>query len=211
MDYYLKHAAYWDTTADETYARWSKQDPWMERVVGLIEAMGGNSILDLGCGQGILYDRLPESLRAIYMGVDSSSGMLDVFRKRHPEATVFQRDIRTLDEPRADIVVCLNTLMYFSESLPEVLATMAKLVLPGGHALFTAPLEDGELGNTINEETLADSRLPVALRGPREENGRYVFVRPDFALMVVDAFKTASRFYFRDLKENKYWMIGVTL
>lgn len=40
--------------------------------------------LDVGCGTGLLLDILKVSPDE-YLGIDSSSKMLDVFRKKHPE------------------------------------------------------------------------------------------------------------------------------
>ena len=132
MEFYQKHKTFWDKTAPEMYLRWSTQDPWMTNIIVPAiesEVYPPQKLLDIGCGQGILYDRLPESVRTCYTGMDFSQSMLDVFSKRQVNANVVLDDIidSKLPDFFADVSVCLNTLMYFDKDLPIALSTINRL------------------------------------------------------------------------------------
>ena len=49
----------------------------------------GGSVLDVGCGQGVLARRLPDSAYSRYVGIDLSGSAIAVAQQRQPERTAF--------------------------------------------------------------------------------------------------------------------------
>ena len=67
------------------------------------------SILDIGCGDQVVSQVLPDE---IYTGVDISSVVIDRNRANHPNRQFVCGDILDLDLPRADLVICLDVLIH---------------------------------------------------------------------------------------------------
>lgn len=79
---------------------WPNEDDLQKRfdvMLGLIpESESKVSLLDLGCGVGLLIDYLKKSGRRgtfDYWGIDMSNKMIEIARNRHPGARFEQRDI----------------------------------------------------------------------------------------------------------------------
>lgn len=92
------------------------------RAIGMSESQEKYSILDVGCGCGLLRDHLEMrfSNRVTYTGLDASPAMLEAARQRHPEASFVQHDIA---EGRTDLTcdwVVANGLLTERRGTPEV-------------------------------------------------------------------------------------------
>jgi SAM-dependent methyltransferase len=69
-----------------------------------------DSVLDVGCGEGLWMPDMPRGVR--YVGVDVSQEALSVAREKHPE-----RDYRLYgggDLPVADLVICKHVFQHMS-------------------------------------------------------------------------------------------------
>jgi len=77
----------------------------------------GTTVLDLGCGTGTLLVELERyGLRGI--GIDLSSEMVDIARRKHPTLDFIVSDMCSLDlERKFDLVLCTNDAMNYL--LPE--------------------------------------------------------------------------------------------
>jgi small RNA 2'-O-methyltransferase len=65
----------------------------MEAVVAEVLASGASSVLDFGCGDGVMLTRLAKepAIERLF-GVDLCEPSLDAFRRRHREMTAHERD-----------------------------------------------------------------------------------------------------------------------
>lgn len=93
-------------------------------VMGILGDVSGLSVLDVGCGTGLLLDHLAPKE---YTGIDVSAGMLSVFKKKHPAANLKNTDLYSFSGGRYDLVVALfGTASYLSASEIERLPMLAK-------------------------------------------------------------------------------------
>lgn len=87
-----------------------EHDLLMKKAASLIV---GNSVLDVGCGLGHLYEHVTRLNPSIeYLGLDQSADMLKRARVRHPDARFEQGNIYDMDPPKFDTVVCLDVLHH---------------------------------------------------------------------------------------------------
>jgi len=102
----------------------------------------GCRVLDVGCGGGILTESMATA-GADASGIDMAEGPLEVARLHQIEsgAEVEYRQA-TAEEMAAehpgqfDVVTCLEMLEHVP-SPPQVIASVAELVRPGGHVFFS--------------------------------------------------------------------------
>ena len=104
------------------------------------------SVLDLGCGTGLMARALPDDLSYL-AGVDLSEQMLELANFGNNYDDLFCQDvIAYLNKCRDkfDLVVAADLLPYVSE-LSELLAAVAGVMKDGGYFLFS--FEQGEAGS----------------------------------------------------------------
>ena len=73
----------------------TRQYIWKDIKPLLRFAKNGDNILDLGCGNGRLY-QLFKDLSITFTGIDSSKGLIDIARESHPDAEFIVSDMRKL-------------------------------------------------------------------------------------------------------------------
>jgi 2-polyprenyl-6-hydroxyphenyl methylase/3-demethylubiquinone-9 3-methyltransferase len=102
----------------------------------------GSRVLDVGCGGGILAEAMATA-GADVSGIDMAEGPLAVARLHQIESGVKvdyqQATAEELAEKHPgefDVVTCLEMLEHVP-SPPQVIASAAKLVKPGGHVFFS--------------------------------------------------------------------------
>jgi trans-aconitate methyltransferase len=110
-------------------------------VTDLLAAQPGESILDLGCGDGALTERIAKASGAIMTGVDSSAAMLAAARERG--LTVVEASGDTLPFTNQFDAVFSNAALHWMANAEAVLACVHRALKPGGR--FVA--EMGGLGN----------------------------------------------------------------
>jgi SAM-dependent methyltransferase len=106
----------------------------------LADEIGARSIVDLGCGTGLLTRSLANPGRTV-IGVDPSRTMLDYARRQPGSASVtwIDGDARALPPTgTADLAICTgNAIMHVSpEELPSTLTSLAKVLRSGGTLSF---------------------------------------------------------------------------
>lgn len=136
----------WDNVA-AWYDGWMGQDGSeyhrqvaIPALLQLLEPKAGESVLDIGAGQGVLAPYLHEAGLA-YLGVEASGRLVRLAHKRHPQARMVQGDARRLaavvgiTQDGFDTAVFLLSLQDM-DPLETVLHNAAWALKPGGHLVI---------------------------------------------------------------------------
>ncbi|HEX5114889.1 MAG TPA: methyltransferase domain-containing protein [Pseudonocardiaceae bacterium] len=177
----------------------------------LADEIGARSIVDLGCGTGLLTRSLAGPGRTV-VGVDPSRTMLDHARRQPgAESVTWVHGDATALAPNgtADLAVCTgNAIMHIGpRELPETLAALAKSLRPGGTLSFESrnpayrEWERWTREATYGERAIPSGQLREWLDVTEIDDGRVVFdahnVFPDGEDRVYTSvlfFRTASEF-----------------
>lgn len=141
-----------DAGTEAAYDRWAHyydigegdRRPHLEFYASLLRP-GDRSVLEIGCGTGVVAAALAERIRAAglaprVVGLDLSSAMLQVARARHPSLEWVHADMRRPGvSGRFDLLVCcFNTFQFMLEDadLAQAFASARQHVEPEGRLAF---------------------------------------------------------------------------
>jgi SAM-dependent methyltransferase len=109
-----------------------------KRTAFLIELCPVGEGLDVGCGTGVLAERLARQGLAM-TGVDPSAGMLDVLRQKGPSVTAVQGSGTALPfaDDSFDLVMCVAVLHHVADAaaVQETLGEMVRVARPTGRVV----------------------------------------------------------------------------
>lgn len=108
-----------------------------ESVLELVEAEAGGLVVDLGCGNGALTQKLADRGYRV-LGVDDSAEMVAEARALHPGLPFQKGDAVTFQlEEKADIIFSNAVLHWIDGSRQQALArNVAAQLKPGGQFIF---------------------------------------------------------------------------
>lgn len=134
---------------------------------------GWAHLIDLGCGTGLMGERL-RAATSFVEGVDISSGMLRRAEQKGIYDRLTRADLQTLEvaEATADLVTAADVFIYLG-ALDRVIARTARMLRPGGLLAFSVERHDGP-----GDMTLRDSRRYAHSRAYVED----VLARNGFAI-----------------------------
>ncbi|RZK14046.1 MAG: class I SAM-dependent methyltransferase [Pedobacter sp.] len=119
----------------------------------------GKSVLDVGCGQGVLYHYLTENIDKTieYFGIDISSNAVELAKKQFPDCHFMQLDFdRDGLEQKFDVIIFNETLYYFDQPLKTIQESANSNLNRGGHfivSMFDIPAND-KIWQVLHEEYL---------------------------------------------------------
>ena len=125
----------------ETYDRTDNPLVALDRrhTLDLLDPQPGQRILDAGCGTGYYLSRIDHA-GALPLGLDFSSGMLKVARRRLPRMPLIQTDLDAVlpvGPRRFDAVLCALVSEHLT-NLPLTFAEFSRVLRPGGRLVFSA-------------------------------------------------------------------------
>ena len=108
---------------------WRKSDFEQEHraaVARIIQRLGSATVLDVGCGTGLLYAFIAEKNE--YCGIDSSTEMLSIARKQHGHAQFVRGDARHLPfrEKSFELITCVDMLQHI-DNIQPVLSALSEI------------------------------------------------------------------------------------
>jgi ubiquinone/menaquinone biosynthesis C-methylase UbiE len=128
---------YWSRTYDNPAVQALIYRPVHSLVVRELRAANASSVLDVGCGTGILLDRLQRELAIETVGCDWSPGMLEQARRRRSGFSLLRADAGCLplSDGRFDAVVTTEAFHWFPDQ-PGALKEFHRVLRPGGRLLI---------------------------------------------------------------------------
>src|SRR3989338_7438836 len=100
----------------------------------------GDRILDVGCGNGRLYQMF-QDLSIAYTGVDQSEGLITLAREKFPAGKFDIAEMTHLPyaDQSFDIVYCIAAFQHMptQETRLKALAEMKRVLVPGGYIALT--------------------------------------------------------------------------
>jgi trans-aconitate methyltransferase len=125
----------------ELYSRFASFVPRLgEAVLALLKPRAGERILDLGCGDGVLTEKIA-ACGALVIGIDESARMVEAAARRG--VTARRLDAHELDYRNEFDAVFSNAALHWMKDPDRVIGGVARALKPGGR--FVA--EMGGQGN----------------------------------------------------------------
>jgi len=128
-----------------------------EPLLQLLDAKPGEMILDLGCGDGVLTEKIIAVGCTVY-GVDASHAQLQAARSRNLPVAVMDGQRLAIKKQRFDAVFT-NAALHWMKQAEKVVEGVANVLKPGGRFA-------GEFGGKGNVETIRQ-----ALHGALSKRG----------------------------------------
>jgi 2-polyprenyl-6-hydroxyphenyl methylase/3-demethylubiquinone-9 3-methyltransferase len=123
-------------------------------IVGYVRYLGGaRSMLDIGCGEGLLASRLAPDDFERYTGIDTApSAIARAKRLENDRVTFLVSDWSSPGLGTFDFVVC-NEILYYVEDPDVMLEHLREVLEPGGYLLSSVWRHPGDsaLHRMINE------------------------------------------------------------
>jgi len=115
------HLRYWEESCEiSTFAAWcSRHEPWKKELCAMIVELNFKSVLDIGCGTGVMKDILDMykfSKEHAYLGTEITPKFLDLCRlKEIPVVDLDLRDLTSLTDEAFECTLCLDVLNHQKE------------------------------------------------------------------------------------------------
>ena len=145
---------------------------WARELIGKLRLRGGESVLDLGCGDGKITAEIARKVPdGAVVGVDSSGSMIARAKQRYGDSPFTnlrftEMDAASLSFDEEFDLVFSNAALHWIKDHGSVLKGVYKSLKPGGRILF----QMGGKGNangfrSVLDETLARSEWRTYFRG----------------------------------------------
>lgn len=154
---------------------------WPGRLLDLAEVSGGDDVVDVGCGTGVVAREAVMRVGAAgsVTGVDVNVGMLSVARRVEPRVRWARGPAESLPlaDDSADAVLCQFAAMFFTDR-PAALREMARVVRGGGRVVVAtwADLSESSgyaamvalVREVVGDEAASALSAPFALGRPED-------------------------------------------
>lgn len=123
----------------EKYKEASKhQKEWGGKLIAQLDLKGDESILDLGCGDGLLTEQLAVlAARGYVLGVDASEGMIQTAKKLRRDNLEFrQLDINKMDFINRFDIIYSNAALHWIKNHERLLNSSVTALKSGGRIFW---------------------------------------------------------------------------
>jgi SAM-dependent methyltransferase len=155
---YERHAHRWDRERSRRLV----ERAWLDRFLSLVTP--GSTILDLGCGSGEPIARYLMDAGYDVAGVDASPAMIDMCKRRFPDAAWITADMRTLclDRQFQGILAWDSFFHLCEDDQRRTFPVFAAHAGPGSGLMFTSGPRAGRAIGTYQGEALFHASLDPA-------------------------------------------------
>jgi trans-aconitate methyltransferase len=179
----------------EKYSQASKhQKEWGNRIISELPLRGDETVLDLGCGDGVLTAQLALMVpNGRVIGIDASKGMIETAEKQRKPNLVFRlMDINHLDLPEKFDLIFSNATLHWVKDHNRLLSRVWEILKEKGRIRFNFAGE-GNCATFIRivEEVMKEKKF--AVRFERFEWPWFMPSREEYAGLL-------SRFTFREIR-----------
>lgn len=119
----------------------SRHQHWKEFESFLAHIKKGDKILDLGCGNGRLYQYLAKQKKVDYIGVDNSKNLLSAAKKNNPKATFKEGNLLEipLKNHSIDVITCIAAFHHIptNKLRQKALTEMQRVLKPNGKLILS--------------------------------------------------------------------------
>src|SRR5262245_14758219 len=121
----------WGARPEDWAENEEQQVPTYEAALRRIDVEAGRQVLEVGCGSGVFL-RLAADRGATVVGLDASEALLEIARRRVPEADLRAGDLQFLpyEDDRFDVVAGFNAF-FFADDLVAALREAGRVAKPG--------------------------------------------------------------------------------
>ncbi len=168
IEFYNKHAHQWDEIRQKHF----REKPWITRFLSGIPS--DSDILDIGCGSGDPLGGYIGHQGYHLTGVDSSSPLIELCLKRHPQQNWIIADMRTLALNKSfDGILAWDSFFHLSQDDQRQMFSVFKSHSRKGTMLmFTSGTYDGEvIGHFLGDDLYHASLSPEEYRSQLANNG----------------------------------------
>jgi len=129
----------WSNEYDSTLGKVKRHQELLDLVVKLSGVKDNDTVLDIGCGTGLLSLKFLDKARCKVFGIDSSENMLAIFNRKIEKLSLGKRITTRLEDASSlkfqhdtfDIVASTVTLHHLKNKYPSV-KKIHDIVKPGG-------------------------------------------------------------------------------
>lgn len=117
---------------EAVYIRQARETAGLRRFVyGLLNLRSAGSVLEPGCGTGLILEEVSNLTDAVLTGMDRDAGALSIARGRVRNLHALECDIETASFPRSGAVLLSHVLLELEEP-GRFLERLASCLAPGG-------------------------------------------------------------------------------
>jgi len=108
-------------------------------IVDLFEMNGQGKVLDVGCGQGVLYHYLKKEITPLsYLGIDISANAVENAKTSFPDVSFEQLDFDYQSlKGKFDTIIFNETLYYFNRPLTTIQKCIDQNLNKGGYFIIS--------------------------------------------------------------------------
>ncbi|NNH70952.1 methyltransferase domain-containing protein [Nocardia uniformis] len=142
--------------------------PPQDEMIALLRARGARTIVDFGCGTGILADRISFELPVARVhGVDMSAGMLAKARRRNVAVEWRNEPAERTGLPSASVDAVITTTAFHFFDQERAVAEFARILQPEGILAISAISTSSPWARPI-QRISGNSLAPAHAPSPRE-------------------------------------------
>jgi len=145
----------WSDRVRQLDTRWRRTglNFYRKEIVKALRKLNPRTILDVGCGSGILYSYLPFYLRKRYTGVDFTEEFITLNRQKYPDAAWIVADALHLPFNDGTFeLVTTTTVLQHIENWKEALAEIFRV--SSRYALLTERIHEAPTTIVSNQPVL---------------------------------------------------------
>lgn len=170
----------------------------LESLLARVDLDRGMTVLDAGCGQGVL---LPFLRRRVggegrLIALDASAAMLRCAAQRHPDAWILHAGVEAVPllDGYVDAVICFSAFPHFSDK-EATACEFYRLLKPGG-AAYVLHIDGREKLNDLHDQhhAVCGDHLPCP------HGMKKIFSQAGFSKMRAD--ESAEHYYFAACKQE---------